>query len=129
MKGLETGMPILIDMVYENKMNAKENKSLAMQIELIMKSLKHMEDPPGIHLCSVGGVVEEQLQKMNYHYWTLKSNHEDVLDVAKSLNKKPVYLSPDAPNTLTEIDPEAAYIIGGLVDRTVLKNASYHRAY
>ena len=94
-----------------------------------MKSLKHMEDPPGIHLCSVGGVVKEQLEKMNYHYWTLKSNSEDVLDIAKALNKKPVYLSPDAPDQLMEIDPDTAYIIGGLVDRTVLKNASYHRAY
>ena len=44
------------------------------------------------------------------------------------MNKKPIYLSPDAPDPLTEIDPDAAYIIGGLVDRTVIKNASYQRA-
>lgn len=44
------------------------------------------------------------------------------------MNKKPIYLSPDAPEQLTQIDPDAAYIIGGLVDRTVLKNASKYRA-
>ena len=93
-----------------------------------MKAIKHMEDPPGIHLCSVGGLGLEQLQKMKYQYWTLKSNSEDILEVAKALKKKPIYLSPDAPDHLTEIDPDAAYIIGGLVDRTVLKNASYQRA-
>ena len=87
-----------------------------------------MEEPPGIHLCSVGGFGLERLQKMNYEFWTLKSNPENVLEVAKSLNKKPIYLSPDAPNPLMQIDPNAAYIIGGLVDRTVLKNASLQRA-
>ena len=65
---------------------------------------------------------------MKYHHWTLKSNEEDVLEVAKQMNKKPVYLSPDAPEPLTHIDPDAVYIIGGLVDRTVIRNASYNRA-
>lgn len=60
-KALESGMPILIDMVYEDKMNEKENKSLATQIELIMKVVKLMENPPGIHLCSVGGEGKKQL--------------------------------------------------------------------
>jgi tRNA (guanine9-N1)-methyltransferase len=44
------------------------------------------------------------------------------------LNKKPIYLSPDASEELLEIDPDAAYVIGGLVDRTVIKNASLNRA-
>ena len=121
-------MPILIDIVYEERMNSKENRSLCTQVELIMKAIRHMEDPPGIHLCSVQGFAKEQLQKMRYQFWKLKSNEEDILEVAKKMNKKPIYLSPDAPDPLTEIDPDAAYIIGGLVDRTVIKNASYQRA-
>ena len=65
---------------------------------------------------------------MKYHYWTLKSNEEDVVEVSKRMNKKPIYLSPDASDTLDSIDPDAAYIIGGLVDRTVMKDASLSRA-
>ena len=42
-------------------MNEKENKSLACQIELIMKIIKHIENPPGIHLCSVQGGIKSQL--------------------------------------------------------------------
>ena len=108
---------------------------MAIQIELIMKSLKHLEKPPGIHLCSVLGGIKAQLEKMNYKYWTLTSSEEDVVTVAKKMGKNPVYLSPDAPSTLDKIDPgkkipylDAAYIIGGLVDRTVIKNASFRRA-
>ena len=44
------------------------------------------------------------------------------------MGKKPVYLSPDAAEPLQDIDPETAYVIGGLVDRTVIKNASLNRA-
>ena len=61
-----TGLPILIDVVYENKMNPKENKSLAIQIQLIMKTMKHIDNPPGIHLCSVNGYAKEQLNRMGY---------------------------------------------------------------
>lgn len=65
---------------------------------------------------------------MGYHHWILNSNKEDVLEVAKRIGKKPVYLSPDAHDELEMIDPDTAYIIGGLVDRTVIKNASYYRS-
>ena len=65
---------------------------------------------------------------MNYGHWTMVSSPLNVIEICQQLNKKPVYLSPEAQNELTEIDPEAAYIMGGLVDRTVIKRASYNRA-
>jgi hypothetical protein len=34
---------------------------------------------------------------MSYNFWTLKSHNEDITEVAALLNKKMVYLSPDAP--------------------------------
>ena len=52
---------MMIDLVYEDKMNPKENKSLCKQIELIMKAIKHIDDPPSIHLCSFGGQAKVQL--------------------------------------------------------------------
>lgn len=33
---------------------------------------------------------------MRYQHWILKSYEEDVIEVAKKLNKRPIYLSPDA---------------------------------
>lgn len=69
-----------------------------------MKSIRHLEQPPGIQLCSVGGFAEKQLQKMNCHFWTLESHMEDVVQVAKTMNKKLVYLSPDAPEPLESVD-------------------------
>ncbi len=56
--------------------------------------------PPGVQLCSVGGVVEQQMEKMGLHYWTLKANKEDILEVAKIQGKKLIYLSPEADKPL-----------------------------
>lgn len=39
-----------------------------------------------------------------------------------------VYLSPDATEDLETIDPQAVYVVGGIVDRTVIKNLSLSRA-
>jgi hypothetical protein len=41
-EGIKIGQPILIDLVFESKMNGKENKSLAKQIELITKAINHV---------------------------------------------------------------------------------------
>lgn len=65
---------------------------------------------------------------MCYHYWTLESHKEDITEVGKKLNKKLVYLSPDATKPLQEVNDDTAYVIGGLVDRAVIKYASRMRA-
>jgi hypothetical protein len=33
---------------------------------------------------------------MKYHYWTLTSSPDNIIEVSKKLNKNPVYLSPDS---------------------------------
>ena len=42
-------------------MNEKENRSLAKQIELIMRAIKHFEEPPSVHLCSFDGDLKQQM--------------------------------------------------------------------
>ena len=43
-------------------------------------------------------------------------------------NHKFVYLTGDSPNTLTTLNDNTTYIIGGIVDRNRLKLATLHRA-
>lgn len=42
-KSVLTGQVMIIDLVYEDRMNSKENRSLAKQIELIMQSIKQLD--------------------------------------------------------------------------------------
>jgi Trm5-related predicted tRNA methylase len=55
---IKIGLPILVDFVYEEHMNSKERTSLAVQIELIYKSMRKLDNPCSLHLCSLGGNVE-----------------------------------------------------------------------
>lgn len=65
---------------------------------------------------------------MKYQFWTLKAYPEGVAEVLKKMGKNAVYLSPDAEEELEEVGEDSAFVIGGLVDRTVQKNASLNRA-
>jgi Trm5-related predicted tRNA methylase len=98
------GLPILIDLVYEEHMNAKERTSLAVQIELIYKSMRKLDNPCSLHLCSLGNTIEEQLIGMRYHFWPMTSHKESVAEVAKKLGKEPIYLSPDGREELKEVN-------------------------
>ena len=86
----------MVDLVFEDRMGPKENKSLAKQIELMTKVIKHFEDPPSIHLCSFGGLVQGYLETMGLKYLPLITHLEDIAEVGQQLGKKLVYLSPDA---------------------------------
>ena len=38
-----------------------------------------------------------------------------------------IYLSPDAEEVMTKVDPSKMYIIGGIIDRSVVKVCSYNQ--
>lgn len=65
---------------------------------------------------------------MGYKFWPVIPHKEDVLEVGTQLKKKMIYLSPDAELDLDEVEEDAAYILGGLIDKTIIKNASVDRA-
>ena len=56
----------------------------------------------------------------------METSPEDYIEIVK--DKELVYLSSDATDTLTELDPNCAYIIGGIVDRNSMKGATFRKA-
>ena len=70
----------------------------------------------------------EALAKNGGTAWRLHRHTAPVFDVFPNKSSL-VYLTPDSPNVLGEIDPTKIYVIGGLVDRVVLKNKSLSRAF
>jgi hypothetical protein len=62
-----------------------------------MKAIKHVEIPPSIHLCSFKDGIKSHLEKMRYEHWAVTAHEEDVSTFGKFINKRLIYLSPDAP--------------------------------
>jgi Trm5-related predicted tRNA methylase len=53
------------------------------------------------------------------HETALKESFDNKIDWNNTY-----YLSPDAPEAIIDFDERTQFIIGGLIDRTVIKNAS-----
>ncbi len=67
--------------------------------------------------------------KMGYENWIIHKYKEEFYNIKELLilNKEFVYLSPDSENELNDIDENKIYIIGGLVDKSILKNKTIFR--
>ena len=79
------------------------------------------------------------LEKMGYANWKISKHAEGPSAVASAsaatagyANAKPaktvVYLSPDAPESLTRFDNDCVYVIGGIVDCTVRSGLTFEQA-
>lgn len=56
---------------------------------------------------------------MGAHSWPLNKHQEHILDLYAAEDL--IVLSPDSDEPLLELDPAKAYVIGGIVDRSVCK--------
>lgn len=74
-----------------------------------------------------GGRIQQTLQRNDgYQNWDIKITEDSFLNIFKI--DQIVYLTSDSENVLTELDQEAVYIIGGLVDHNHHKGLSLRRA-
>ena len=139
------GIRVIIDCDFEHLMNERSNKSMVRQIIDLYAINKESSNPFRVILYGVGKQIKEGLEKSNYKNWigieiyfkedypTFDKFIEEILykDDKRSLDdiKKDVYyLSADSENNIENIDSNATYIIGGIVDRNKYKGLSLNKA-
>ena len=141
----KTGMRVVIDCDFEHLMNEQGNKSMVRQIVDLYSINKESSNPFRVILYGVGKQIKEGLIKSNYENWIgieiyFKEDYpsfdkfiEEILykDDKRSMNdikKNIYYLSADSENNIEDIDKNATYIIGGIVDRNKYKGLSLNKA-
>ena len=141
----KTGMRVVIDCDFEHLMNEQGNKSMVRQIVDLYSINKESSNPFRVILYGVGKQIKEGLIKSNYENWIgieiyFKEDYpsfdkfiEEILykNDKRNLNdiKKDIYyLSADSENNIENIDKNATYIIGGIVDRNKYKGLSLNKA-
>ncbi len=117
---------VVIDLGYLECQNAWEKKSLSHQIRECYGMLKRMRDPFGLHVTGLSDGFHALLKMLCCEQWNVGFHHADLNDVFS--HEEMVYLSPDATDALSVLEPSTVYVIGGLVDRTRIRGASQHRA-
>lgn len=134
---------VIIDCGWEDEHPDKEMASLIQQIMYCYGANRRQSHPVKFSLFSLGPRVRRGLEKIKFESWLgFRSFSEGLLstDEYKTLatsdassssdsNKKElIYLTSDADEVLTELSPNHAYVIGGIVDRNRLKGATFKKA-
>lgn len=124
----EDGLKIVFDLSFEGSMFEKEVNSLAFQICHSYSAVRKCKEKMSLNVCSYVGNIREITEKIGGKYWFINKFEEPFETVFKDRLADIVYLSPDGEETLSTFDPKKIYIIGGLVDNTIIKNQSRNRA-
>ena len=120
---------ICFDLNYNNYMDYKEQKSLIAQLSLCYGINKHNIKKINFYFTNMTQDLMHKLNKNGAEKW--KVHYYDtpfyLTDELIKLNKEFVYLTPDAEEDLEDVSEDKIYIVGGIVDRSVIKNLSMNR--
>lgn len=127
-KSLNSNISVCIDLNFNSEFNnERELRSLAVQIRLSYIELKHSENPVSLHLTSLqDGIVKNILTSQGYENWFIKTHEEPVEELFPCSDL--IYLSPDAEEPLTHLEPNKMYVIGGIVDRNIKQSVTLNKA-
>ena len=120
---------ICFDLNYNSYMDYKEQKSLIAQLSLCYGINKHNIKKINFYFTNMTQDLMHKLNKNGAEKW--KVHYYDtpfyLTDELIKLNKEFVYLTPDAEEDLEDVSEDKIYIVGGIVDRSVIKNLSMNR--
>ena len=127
---IENGIKVAIDCSMLHLMSAKEICMLAKQIMITYSTNNKASKPFHLYLTSLkeGGVLHTECNRVapQFSEWLLErkeAHYSEIFD-----HSSIVYLSPDAPDILEEIDKDHTYVLGGLVDEGLVTGYTYNAA-
>ena len=128
-KGYDSNFIICFDLDYNNCMDNKEKKSLSTQFAVCYNLNKHNKNKISFYLTGEIQEIKNELMKNHADKWYIHFEEKPfyLIDNLVKLKKEFIYLSPDAEDELEDVSEDKIYVIGGLVDRQVIKNRSMLR--
>ena len=120
---------ICFDLNFNHYMEKKEQKSLSSQLALCYNINKRNNKKINFYFTNMTQELMNILNKNDADKWKVHYHDEPfyLIDDLIKLKKEFVYLSPDAEEELNDVNEDKIYIIGGIVDRTVIQNLSLNR--
>jgi len=127
-KDSKSPLQICIDLQFGDKMSDKEVSHLAGQVRRVYGANKSSERPVKLSLVS----LEENKRTYNilckkndgFENYILFRTAKSLTDHFSSIKEKLVYLTPDSPTPLQDLETDKVYVIGGLVDDSVQKDTT-----
>jgi len=123
---LKNGQRVAIDLGYVKHCTEKDMRGIVKQFAYMQRPNREHEMPFAFHVTSCNLLWREALNKHGGLNWKMHFHEKPIFEMFP--REEIVYLSPDAEQELSDIQPEKVYVIGGIVDRTVKKGLSLNRA-
>ena len=129
LKAYNSNFIICFDLNFNHYMEKKEQKSLSSQLALCYNINKRNNKKINFYFTNMTQELMNILNKNDADKWKVHYHDEPfyLIDDLIKLKKEFVYLSPDAEEELNDVSEDKIYIIGGIVDRTVIQNLSLNR--
>ncbi|KAK9355050.1 guanine-1-methyltransferase-domain-containing protein [Lipomyces doorenjongii] len=124
---------ILIDCGFDDLMTEKENLSLSSQITRCYSENRRAVVPVNMRITSFNGRLLERFNsalKEQYKHWKGISFSPTEYEVPESDEERSriIYLSSDSDETLTVLEDNKIYIVGGIVDKGRYKSLCLNKA-
>ncbi|TYZ61649.1 hypothetical protein PybrP1_001696 [[Pythium] brassicae (nom. inval.)] len=119
---------IAVDLSFDAIMSEKEIHSLAKQLKLSYGAVKGMAQPFQLHFFNCSDALRQSLARFSADKWLVRWHDDFGVAESTDVTQDVVYLSPDSPNVLTELDATKMYVIGGIVDKSRKKGATLNAA-
>ena len=128
-QALTSDFIVVFDLDFNSSMGYNEIKSLIIQLGYCYSINKKNKNKISFYLTNYDGFIKEELEKMGSKFWYCNFEKEQFYNIEKliKLNKEFIYLSPDSNEELNEVSTDKIYIIGGLVDKPVIKDKTLLR--
>ncbi|XP_076360157.1 tRNA methyltransferase 10 homolog B-like isoform X3 [Tachypleus tridentatus] len=125
-----TAQRICVDLGFSCSMSEKELHKLSSQLRRLYGSNRHSQHP--LHVFFANFSQESSLYRIcreknqGFEKYVVDMNDKSPQQLFR--REELIYLSPDSPHVLTDLNPEVVYVIGGLVDETVKRKLSLQAA-
>ncbi|XP_061830720.2 tRNA methyltransferase 10 homolog C [Nerophis lumbriciformis] len=124
--------PLVLDMSYESSMSRREIVNTISQLIELEAWNRRANEPYHLHFCNLqpgGDYMAELVKRYGAGVWErllITSTDRQAVDLFPA--DRLVYLTADSPNVLRKFDHSKVYIVGALVDRSILSGVSLANA-
>ncbi|XP_061891312.1 tRNA methyltransferase 10 homolog C [Entelurus aequoreus] len=131
-QAMRFNQPLVLDMSYESSMSRREIVNTVSQLMELEGWNRRDNEPYHLHFCNLqpdGAYMAELVKRYGASTWErllITSTDRQAVDLFPA--DRLVYLTADSPNVLRKFDHSKVYIVGGLVDRSILSGVSLANA-
>ena len=126
LRAYDSDINVCIELGFNDLNSQREQRSLVKQCIMSYAAIRNSMYGVSLHLSSFTGPIEKGLAEQGALRWHVKRHEKHACDVFDK--KDLIFLSPDAVDKVSVIEPSKVYIIGGIVDRTVHNNITLDMA-